>query len=68
MRVRLSATVYGFIYFWTVKAETILHLIMNFNEVIPFIQKLDYIFEHAEQLKEWQEDEYEINTKHIYKK
>ena len=29
------------------------HRALNFNEVVPFIQKLDYIFEHDELLNEW---------------
>jgi len=29
------------------------HRALNFNEIVPFIQKLDYILEHGELLKEW---------------
>lgn len=29
------------------------HRALNFDEIVPFMQKLDYIFEHAELLHEW---------------
>lgn len=29
------------------------HRALNFNEIVPFMQKLDYIFEHPELLADW---------------